>query len=504
MTKSFDVFLSHNSKDKPAVRALAEALRARRLKVWLDEWELVPGRPWQQALEEIIETTRSSAVLIGNDGLGPWQNAEMRGCLAEFVERKLPVIPVLLPGATEVPRLPFFLKGFTWVDLREGFTEEGLDRLLWGVTGKRPRRKPERPSLSTSKTSIRWLHLSDLHLGCRGEDLWWQVQEVLERSVRSMAERLGPPDLLLLSGDLTNTGASEEFERVDRLLNTLLGWLCADPLIVTVPGNHDLQRPQGLAALQYRVLETYANRDDEDVRLVEETLWTEKDGSFIEPLFTNYQAWFCRRLLPVLQNRAKLHLSHFPGDFCLEFEPAGAFPLCLVGLNSTWQQYKGGDFERKLSLSGRQFQAALPATDGTSPLEVFKRHSRAFLMMHHPPDWLSKSGRAAFFESIYPPARFDLCLHGHMHEGRTTSVTTSGGKPRYFFQAPSLFGLEHYGTAREKRMFGYAWGSLSVAGEVRLWPLKYVRRGSGEGAFVHDDAFPEDSVLIRPFFPRST
>ena len=138
MTKSFDVFLSHNSKDKPAVRVLAEALRARGLKVWLDEWELVPGQPWQEALEEIIETTRSSAVLVGKDGIGPWQDAEMRGCLSEFVERKLPVIPVLLPGAPEAPRLPFFLKRFTWVDLRGGLTEEGIDRLQWGVTGKRP------------------------------------------------------------------------------------------------------------------------------------------------------------------------------------------------------------------------------------------------------------------------------------------------------------------------------------------------------------------------------
>jgi len=138
--KGFDIFLSHNSKDKPAVRELAEALRARGLRVWLDEWELVPGHPWQEALEEIIETTRSSAVLIGKDGLGPWQDAEMRGCLAEFVNRNLPVIPVLLPSAPEAPTLPLFLKGFTWVDLRGGLTEEGIDRLQWGATGKRPDR----------------------------------------------------------------------------------------------------------------------------------------------------------------------------------------------------------------------------------------------------------------------------------------------------------------------------------------------------------------------------
>jgi len=120
--------------------------------------------------------------------------------------------------------------------------------------------------------------------------------------------------------------------------------------------------------------------------------------------------------------------------------------------------------------------------------------------MHHPPDWLSKAGRQTFNESIYPPDRFDLCLHGHMHEGRTESVAVSGGKPRYFFQAPSLFGLEHYSTSREDRLFGYAWGMLSEKGEVRIWPLKHIRRGSGEAAFVHDTLFPEDpsGVLIRP------
>jgi calcineurin-like phosphoesterase family protein len=348
---------------------------------------------------------------------------------------------------------------------------------------------------------IRWLHLSDLHLGCRGEDLWWQVQEVLERSVREMAQRLGPPDLLLLSGDLTNTGDPKEFKRVDRLLDTLRGWLQADPLTVAVPGNHDLQRPQGLASVAYRPLDRYGQGgDDEDVRLFEEILWDQKDSSPIQPLFKSYQAWFQRSLLPDLKKRTEFHLSHFPGDFCLKMDIPGAFPLCLVGLNSTWQQYKGGDFERKLSLPLRQFQAALPAPRGASPLDVFQRHPRSFLMMHHPPDWLSRNGRQIFFESIYPPDRFDLCLHGHMHEGRTESVAISGGKPRYFFQAPSLFGLEHYGTKEEDRLFGYTWGTLSAEGEVRLWPLKHIRRGSGEGAFVHDDALTEDiaGVLIRP------
>ena len=97
----FDVFLSHNSSDKPTVRRLAKALQDRNVKVWLDEEELIPGRPWQEALEEIIETVKTAAVLVGKDGFGPWEEPEMRACLNQFVNRKLPVIPVLLPGASK-------------------------------------------------------------------------------------------------------------------------------------------------------------------------------------------------------------------------------------------------------------------------------------------------------------------------------------------------------------------------------------------------------------------
>ncbi len=133
--KHFDVFLSHNSKDKPTVLELFEQLKTRGLSVWLDVEELVPGRPFQEALERIIETTVCAAILVGKDGLGPWEIPEMRGCLQEFVRRSMPVIPVLLPSAPTRPDLPLFLREFTWVDLRGGVTKAGVDRLVWGITG---------------------------------------------------------------------------------------------------------------------------------------------------------------------------------------------------------------------------------------------------------------------------------------------------------------------------------------------------------------------------------
>jgi hypothetical protein len=76
-------------------------------------------------------------VLVGKDGLGPWQDREMRSCLNQFARRQLPVIPVLLPNALEAPELPIFLNELTWVDLRGGLTKEGIDQLQWGITGNR-------------------------------------------------------------------------------------------------------------------------------------------------------------------------------------------------------------------------------------------------------------------------------------------------------------------------------------------------------------------------------
>ena len=71
----FDIFLSHNGKDKPSALELAKALQHRGLKVWFDAWALTPGRPWQEEIEAGILSSRCAAVLIGVDGLGPWEDS---------------------------------------------------------------------------------------------------------------------------------------------------------------------------------------------------------------------------------------------------------------------------------------------------------------------------------------------------------------------------------------------------------------------------------------------
>ena len=136
--ESDSVFLSHNSRDKPAVRNLKQYLLGYQITVWLGEDELQPGIPWQKLLEDGIRNSKSVAVLVGSDGLGPWEEEEMRAALQFAVSEKRSVIPVLLPGAPSQPELPMFLRNRTWVDLRDGLTAAGLDKLVWGITGKKP------------------------------------------------------------------------------------------------------------------------------------------------------------------------------------------------------------------------------------------------------------------------------------------------------------------------------------------------------------------------------
>ena len=103
---------------------------------WLDEWELPPGRPWQPLLEQQMAHIKSAAVFVGSAGIGPWQEQEINGFLRQFVRRSSPVIPVLLENAPDTPALPLFLEAMTWVDFR--LTDpDPLERLVWGITGKR-------------------------------------------------------------------------------------------------------------------------------------------------------------------------------------------------------------------------------------------------------------------------------------------------------------------------------------------------------------------------------
>jgi hypothetical protein len=137
--ESFDVFLCHNTEDKPEIRRIADDLIKQGIKPWLDEREIKPGELWQAALEEQISTIKSAIVFVGVSGFGPWQDLEMKAFINEFVKHKCPVIPAILPSAKKMPPLPIFLNSLHYVDFRV-LNPNPIDQLLWGITGKKQSR----------------------------------------------------------------------------------------------------------------------------------------------------------------------------------------------------------------------------------------------------------------------------------------------------------------------------------------------------------------------------
>jgi tetratricopeptide (TPR) repeat protein len=140
----YHVFLSHSSADKPAVEALARRLAKEGIDPWLDKWHLIPGDPWQPAIEGALAESATCAVFVGPSGFGPWQNEEMRAAIDRRVRdsgRHFRVIPVLLPGAERAERssLPTFLATTTWVEFRDSLEDlDAFHRLVCGIRGLEP------------------------------------------------------------------------------------------------------------------------------------------------------------------------------------------------------------------------------------------------------------------------------------------------------------------------------------------------------------------------------
>ena len=142
---AYDVFLSHNGKDKDAVEYLARRLEDETgLKVFLDKWNLIPGDSWQEDLEQALAASRTVAAFLGPSGIGGWHNEEMREALNRRVsDPARRVIPVLLPGTTmpDKNEIPSFLARLTWVDFRKDLDDkDAFRRLVAGIRGERPGR----------------------------------------------------------------------------------------------------------------------------------------------------------------------------------------------------------------------------------------------------------------------------------------------------------------------------------------------------------------------------
>ncbi|MBK8261008.1 MAG: metallophosphoesterase [Nannocystis sp.] len=396
--------------------------------------------------------------------------------------------------------------GYVWVLLAfvgggGFFSGVNLTRAHALPPGASPRALPQETAPSRPLSAYHWLHLSDIHFGTRGRAEWTQLVDDFERDLLKRLPRIGAPiDLILISGDLTDRGTAEQFDGFGIFLDRLMALLEREtkhrPLVIPVPGNHDLTRP--------------STPSDADAEPGEDFWGTQQPGRFAH-LFHGYTSWLESAVLPSLREApgVEVHRSFFPGDLTVILDDPKRFRLIIVGLNSAWKHDRDVE-EGALALPTEQFHAALPPVPGGYNLDIFPKRGppRALLMHHHPPSWLSPTHQEQYLRMIHDPARFTACLFGHMHVPTGSSVSSGGGSLRANFQAPSLFGIEHYGTAHQSRILGYALGRIRSDGEVRLWPFRHQPKQGGSSRFDKDTTWTWDDhdehVLLRSGAPTSS
>ncbi|MEM6371801.1 MAG: toll/interleukin-1 receptor domain-containing protein [Pseudomonadota bacterium] len=100
MADFYDVFLSHNSKDKPAARALCSTLEAAGCSVFFDDQDMENDRIAGSAIDLAFDKTLVFAGCWGPAGVGRYQTFELDMGFNFAIDSKFSLITVILPGAT--------------------------------------------------------------------------------------------------------------------------------------------------------------------------------------------------------------------------------------------------------------------------------------------------------------------------------------------------------------------------------------------------------------------
>ncbi|HEU4410857.1 MAG TPA: metallophosphoesterase [Polyangiaceae bacterium] len=325
------------------------------------------------------------------------------------------------------------------------------------------------------------LHLSDLQIGASGSG-WLQaeVREEFERDLRKLHERSGPWHLVVISGDLTQTGGEREFGQLTSMLESFWGYLeglGSSPALLAVPGNHDFVWGSQSSAVR-ELMQKW--RDDPEVP---EHLW-ETTPDPLRQLwrrgFGNYVKWASRwREAHPLPPWLSVREGPVPGDFAATLEVDGA-RVVIAGSNSALFDLDGSSPVGKLALDLGHLKGALAPEGATAS----SASDLGLLLTHHPLPWFRKTirdGVTGLVKGGGPPV-VHLC--GSMRS-RHAPIHVDG--LLVFVCAASLFA----DAGLADTPWGYNAASIEVdaAGrQLKVWPRIAGRTRPGNGIMVMPDA----------------
>jgi hypothetical protein len=328
---------------------------------------------------------------------------------------------------------------------------------------------------------INWLHITDLHYGQKGQNILLpKIKKELFKDIEFIKGEIGKIDIVFFTGDLTQSGKKEEFDELTVFLKELWSHfkkLNSEPILIAIPGNHDLNRPESTRAT-VKVLKNY-HLDLE----FQEVFWSGLAGKseyheLISTCFDNFCKWYKEVPLP----KPNLKYGLIPGDISTEIL-INNISLNIIGLNTAFLELSGDDYIGKLAIHPSQ----LNALTGSNSLEWAESANISILLTHHDPKWYDKQSLGYYNNDINPANTFYSHLCGHLHEANTSQSGVVGSGLRKIQLAPSLFGLQKINNQLD-RIHGYYAGSYLLEGN-NINEIFYPRKANKK----YDDSYGIDA-----------
>lgn len=308
-------------------------------------------------------------------------------------------------------------------------------------------------------TNIRWLHLSDFHVGKDGYAESAMFKYILEH-VKSKIEAGFVPDLVFITGDIANRGAAAEYIKFwEEFLVPLDNIIPGDILhrTFTVPGNHDLNR------------EKFKQFDRREFSKLSQPYFdVSKSGvESREMLIERFRSYIDHDITSLAAEFATEHGSYVKKIII------NGHSISVVGVNTAWLSRDALD-ERELTLGKPILEKALEKTDSSDLVIV---------LGHHPIDWFVREQQRPIKSLL---GNYNcLYLHGHLHDA-WTEPSYGGGDFYLAIQSGAAF------QAREgdKWRNGLVWGEADfTTRKVRLQPCQW--NVNQQGWTINSDAFHE-------------
>ncbi len=182
------IFLSHNSKDKPFVRRLADDLRKEGFYVWVDEAEIKLGDSLIEKIREGLDKMEYVGVVLSKNSINSeWVKKEIDIAMNQEIEgKRVKVLPIML----EQVEPPYFLKGKLYADFTSEESYESGLKMIVRRLGDNP--NPNQASGMSNQEADVYLELigqlrEELQVNKRERQL---LLERLEKERRNIPENL--------------------------------------------------------------------------------------------------------------------------------------------------------------------------------------------------------------------------------------------------------------------------------------------------------------------------